>query len=57
MLSHGFVDDPRSDEFILDETDPMAYGVVRWHVSRPVAGFVVIVILALVAFAAAVIFA
>ena len=29
MLAHGFVDQPDSDEFMLDESDPMSYGVVR----------------------------
>ena len=29
MLSHGFVDQPDSTEFMLDESDPMSYSVVR----------------------------
>jgi len=29
MLSHGFVDQPDSAEFMLDESDPMSYSVVR----------------------------
>ena len=29
MLVHGFVDDPDSGEFKLDESDPMSYSVVR----------------------------
>jgi hypothetical protein len=29
MLAHGFVDQPESSEFMLDESDPMSYSVVR----------------------------
>lgn len=29
MLAHGFVDQEESTEFMLDETDPMTYSVVR----------------------------
>jgi len=29
MLGHGFVDEPHGDGFGLDESDPIAYGVVR----------------------------
>jgi hypothetical protein len=29
MLAHGFVDQPDSAEFMLDESDPMSYSVVR----------------------------
>ena len=29
MLAHGFVDQPESAEFMLDESDPMSYSVVR----------------------------
>jgi hypothetical protein len=29
MLAHGFVDEPQSTEFMLDESDPMSYSVVR----------------------------
>jgi hypothetical protein len=29
MLAHGFVDQPGSPEFMLDESDPMSYSVVR----------------------------
>ena len=29
MLAHGFVDQPESTEFMLDESDPMSYSVVR----------------------------
>ena len=29
MLAHGFVDQPESTEFVLDESDPMSYSVVR----------------------------
>ena len=29
MLAHGFVDQSKSSEFMLDESDPMTYSVVR----------------------------
>jgi len=29
MLAHGFVDQEESTEFMLDESDPMSYSVVR----------------------------
>ena len=29
MLAHGFVDQSESREFMLDESDPMSYSVVR----------------------------
>ena len=29
MLKHGFIDQPDSTEFVLDESDPMSYSVVR----------------------------
>ena len=29
MLAHGFVDESKSPELVLDESDPMSYSVVR----------------------------
>ena len=56
MLGHGFVDEGHGDGFDLDESDPVAYGIIPIGRVRPLAiigtvGFVVVIVLVIVLFA------
>lgn len=48
MLAHGFVDQPDRSEFELDDTDPIAYGLVRKGGRLPVAAAVTVGLLLVV---------
>lgn len=53
MLAHGFVDQQATDDFAPDETDPMAYGVVRRSRNVPVGSAVFLVVVILIVVVAA----
>jgi hypothetical protein len=49
MLGHGFVDEGSEPRFKPDETDPMAYGIVKLRGSRfPTTAVITIVVIAVV---------
>lgn len=56
MLAHGFVDDSNSSDFILDESDPMSYSVVRMRSQTTPIALRISAIVLLIAIVIAVVF-
>jgi hypothetical protein len=56
MLAHGFVDETSAAGFELDESEPMTYGVVRRHGYVPMAGTIVMALMAAAIIVAAFVF-